>query len=216
MAGYRPHETVDSAPPADENLVTAYTSLVNIGTEAQKITPVSDHADIAERSRFVESGKELLNQLRSLPGKEMVVTESARPNAHDGHGMDPFVHFKPSASLVEESCKLAIEKGDTESAFQNAVLLIHSGKSICKGGDSDDQTMGFVFSTKGAALMYRFCVHIQAFWTNRGRKHLRILQVELNRAMLPFLVCLKRMTVFLIKHFENDRRKFKQIESMSC
>ena len=93
MAGCRPHETVDSAPPADENLVTAYTSLVNIGTEAQKITPISDHADIVERSRFVESGKELLNQLRSLLGKEMVVTESARPNARDGHGMDTFVHL---------------------------------------------------------------------------------------------------------------------------
>ena len=156
MIGCARNVTENSPREENTNSEVNYAHVVDIGKRAQAIGPLKNGATLAERERFVESGVELLDLLKIVLQNGISIREELRPRRHETHGQDTFLHFKPLATLIKESCLLAVEKKDTQMALQNAFLLINLGKSICYGGDSDDQAMGFIFATQGATLLYKY------------------------------------------------------------
>ncbi|GHT47341.1 hypothetical protein FACS189454_09670 [Planctomycetales bacterium] len=150
-----------------------YVSLVEIGRKAQGISPIGTDAKVETRKLFVAANENLIEELKIVLQKRCYVKDELRPHTYEEHGRDTFLHFKPLAALLRESCRLAIDEKNTVSVMQNAFLLINLGKSICYGGDRDDQNMGFVFMTQGVVLLYQY-LHTQPDDLDDSVRHLFI------------------------------------------
>jgi hypothetical protein len=133
-----------------------YALLVEIGTNAQKIPPLGANANSVTRKQFVASGASLIEELKIVLQKKCYVQDELRPRIYEENIRDTFLHFKPLVTLLRESCRLAVDEKNTESVLQNAFLLINLGKSICNGGDRDDQNVGFIFMRQGVVLLYNY------------------------------------------------------------
>jgi hypothetical protein len=135
---------------SEENCV----SLVDIGEEARLIPSIKDDSTLGERKKFVAAGKYLLEQLSDVLFKENFLQKNLCP--HNKHGRELFLHFKPLVTLLKENHWLAVGEKNTQLAIQSVFLLINLGKAVCYGGNSEDQTMGFVFTTQGVVLLYKY------------------------------------------------------------